>query len=289
MLLDGKPITTSGNTRVLMLAAAVACSYPAFYIAGSAVPPVWLLLRDWDPPGHPVLVAHLVPPMPSNVGPKTVPVHKLPPARLGQPGTTASRRPNKFLAASTTKPSIEAPKELKEQAAPATSRFDEKAESYAAQAKQGPLPHFVIDTDYASYVPVMRRFSVELAMGVGKPAPYTITFLYSAGTGHLRRDRPPTNTVPRRIQEPLNTALGGAVRSVADQLGVPPTSIEVYAMYPQELYLALAGKVREAMKASSVSDGCAVVSYLPRGSGFDVEVRPTQTCSERIGSATTLR
>ena len=57
-------------------------------------------------------------------------------------------------------------------------------------------------------------------------------------------------------------------------------------MYPQELYLALAGKVREAMKAIGLPDGCASVSYLPRGSGFDVEVQP---CSERSGNPATLR
>ena len=79
------------------------------------------------------------------------------------------------------------------------------------------------------------------------------------------------------------------MRNVAGQLGVPPASIEVYAMYPRELYLALAGKVREAMKASGVPDGCAVVSYLPRGSGFDVEVRSAQPCSERSGNPATLR
>ena len=210
-------------------------------------------------------------------------------AKNGRPGPAATSGPRKFLAASTPKPSIEVPKETKARPAPDTPRFDERAESYAAQAKQGPFPHFVIDTDYASYVPVMRRFGVELAMGVGRPAAYTITFLYSAGAGHLRRDRPPANTVPRRIQDPLNTGLAAIVRSVADQLLVPANSIEVYAMYPQELYLALAGKVREAMNASGVPDGCASVSYLPRGSGFDVEVRPSQPCSERNTSSTTLR
>jgi hypothetical protein len=272
-----------------MLTVAVACSYPLLYLGGSAVSPVWLLFRDWGPLPRPVLVAQLVDPLPFSLAPERARVQTLPQVKHGRPGPGASNAPNKSLAASTPKPSIEAPKESKELAAPVTPRFDEKAASYAAQAKNGPLPHFVIDTEYASYVPVMRRFSVELAMGASKPTPYTITFLYSVGTGHLRRDRPPANSVPRRIQEPLNTAVAWAVRSVADQLGVLPDSIEVYAMYPLELYLALAGKVREAMEASGVPDGCATVSYLPRGSGFDVEVRPTQPCNERKDNPTTLR
>jgi hypothetical protein len=112
----------------------------AFLYRGSAVPPVWLLFRDWDPPPQPVLVVPLVDPPPLDLAARPSSVQTLPQVKPGRPKPAVSRGPRPFLAASTLKPSIETPNESKKQPAPATPRFDERAVTYAAQAKEGPLP-----------------------------------------------------------------------------------------------------------------------------------------------------
>jgi len=290
MLLDSVAVDTNEKSRVPALGILVACSYVVLYVAASQMPPVWLLFRDWPPPEVPVLVTRLVDPGPAA---KPAPVGKTAPAveparrpkvsRLRSPA--ASKGEIGSSAVSRAKAEIVVPLPP----APAAPRFDEKAGAYAAAAKDGPLPHFKIDTDYASYVPVMRRFGVELAIGTGYPAPYALTFLYSPGSGALHRGRPPEGTIPRTIPQPLGTPLAGTIRDVAGQLGVAAEAIQVHALYPPELYLGVAGKVREAMNAQGIPDGCAAVSYVSRGPGFDVEVRSSKDCLERNSNHATLR
>lgn len=292
MIFDASPSPVRPRpSRAVLIAIVTALAYPALFAAGANMPPFWLWFQSWERPQPPVFRTRLIDP-PSRPEPEpSKPKHsqgqsakKSPfaptpaPAALRQPpvGIAEAELPAKVGASART-PALFLP--------PPQSAFQRERVRYEALGREsGAVPQIIIDTGFEAYAPVMRAYDAELALGLSYPAPRKNTYLYALSRGELHQGVPPRGAVPRLLPRPLAVAaLKPVVLEVADLLGAAAESIQVYALYPEDLHYGLLGKVRDALaRAGAAPESCAIVSFVPLSGSFDVAVRPLPRCPVRI-------